>query len=380
MGDGAGTAGGGGATGTSESGATGAGPAPVTAGTSGAADSTSSGNAGGTSGAPNTSAAAAVAEAVAEAGGANTLDLAGADGDRLVTYMLDGEQVTEPLRDAMRNVSRSKASYKRFESGAQAKKEAEAREQRLRERPHEVLRSDVASYRKIARDVLRITMDPTAPAELKQAVEAEFREALEDAGRAPEEVEHDRRKRELEQRDQELTKREKALQEEQITKQQAVYERRFVKAMTGALEKAGVPTRADGSHDPAHVQAMAEHLAHLRDLGLPVDGPGSADTFADAASDVAEAFRARRTSTVGHLRDLPPEQLATELGPEALKKIAQYQADQLRKGTPAHDAGPPTRPGGVGAAPPAAPRVQSRDDWEANMAAARSSGKLPWAR
>lgn len=315
--------------------------------------------------------AATVAEAIADAGGPSAIDLAGADGDRPVTIKIDGEMVTMALRDAMSDVMRSKAAYGKMREAASTKRDAEQLLTAMRERPGEVLRQlGPQAFRSALRDALRATTDANTPHEIRQIVEDEFQQLLRDAGRPQHEVEAEKREREWKDREAKIEAREKALEEQQLASAAKAHQRRFTRAFTTALGEAKVPATPDT------IRAMAEHVGQLVEYGLD---PSDPETIREAANLVAEGESERRKSSVTHLRDLEAEQLATELGPEALKKLAEYQLAKLQKGTPVRTVGAPTKPANDDATAPAKKYRTPAEALRA-MEADRLAGRGPYRR
>ena len=278
-----------------------------------------------------------------------------------------------PLREAAQHAMRGKIFSKRMREAASTKREAEQLLTAMRERPGDVLRQlGPQAFRAALRDALRATMDTTTPHEFRQAAEEEFQSLLRDAGRPKEELEAEQREREWKERDEKLTAREKALEEQQLAAAAKVHQRRFTRAFTDALGKAGVPTTAD------NVQAMAEHVGQLVEYGMD---PSDPDTISEAAALVAEGERERRKSSVSHLRELEAEQLANELGPEALKKLAEYQLAKLQKGTPVRTVGAPTKPANDnGQATTPAKKFRTPAEALRQMEADRLAGRGPYRR
>lgn len=346
----------------SEAGNAGAGAAPIAAGSSEGAAPQGGGQAPAL-GAQGGKAATSVAEAVKDAGGAAALDLEGADGDRAVTVKIGGEMVTMPLREAMRDVMRSKAAYRKMEEATAAKRESQRVIEMIKQDPGGALKHlGPAAIKSALKTLVSLTMDEASPLEQRRAVEEVFSELLSEQAKSPDE----RRAESLKEREERVKREEKALEErqkaERVAKLAAANQRRMTRDFKEALGKAGVKLSADSWN------RMIDEVKGLRALGYDARDP---DTISEAAQLVRESQLEVRKGGVQHLRELgDADAVAEELGEEMLQKLRERDLKRIT----GQSAAPAPK---AQAAPPKAPqRVVYRSAEEALEAieAARRAG------
>lgn len=294
--------------------------------------------------------AQAIADAVDQAtGGEQDLFDLKAHGDKLVELVINGETVKMPLRDAMRDVMRSKAAYKKMEEAAVERRRAQQTLEAIRANPGKAIAKlgGPAGIKAALKELIG-----TSSPEERTAVEETFAEIMRDAQRPKEELERESLAEERARLKKEREDFEQQKRDAQIEQAAKVERRKLERSFKGALEKAGL------SADPETMGAMSQAAAQLLEYGLALDEHG----IAECAAMVREEHDKRSTAGRARLKGLSPEQLAAELGEDTLKALRQWDLSRVA-------GAPPQRAANDNATPP--PPKQQPKRWKTTAEVAR---------
>ncbi len=262
-------------------------------------------------------------------------------GDRVVELMVNGERVRMPLREAMRDVMRSKAAYKKMAEAAETSKKAQALIEAIkRDAGAAAVQLGPDAVQQTIKRLVRLADDPSSPPWVRPAVIKAFEEMQAEDAKPPEQ----RQKETLDERERRVKEREEAFaaaeREAQEIKQAKVIRKQLVKDFQGALTKAGVDVT------PESMDAMVDRARELLGYGLSLSDP---NVLQECAELVREAEDARVGKAKSRLATLPPEKLAAELGEDKLRELREWDLARVRGAAPKpREAPPPPQEAGPG--------------------------------
>lgn len=264
-----------------------------------------------------------VAQAVSDAGGAGSVDLAGPDGDRMLTLKMDGQDVTMSMRDWLHDARLSKTSKKRMEEAALGRKRNQEFAEFLHRQPAQAIgKMGPEVARRAMRDLYRMAIDPNADPVLKQIAHEELNAMVEDARRPPEELEREQKLRSLDEREKKITEREKKLAEQDEVKKTEHWKGVLERDLSAALRSVRVePT-------PRNVGAIARHFETLAGHGFPMDET----TYREAARMVASELAEQDKASTGKLQALRGAELAKALTPEQRQSLRELDLAETTGG------------------------------------------------
>lgn len=238
---------------------------------------------------------------------------------------IDGEDVSVTLAEALSQVPLAKSAYKRMESAAKIRKQADALVAAMRENPMEVM--------------TRVLGGP-------EAVYKAVADQLEYEGMTPEERARMDRERELHAKASRADEYERREQEQRQAAQVAKLRESYTTGIRGALEGAGVKLSTYAVKRTADVLSAA-----MRDGLIPDENITAAD-YKWAAEQVRSEIDAERSIP----DDLDGDALIAHVGEETARRIARAVAAKVR------GAQKPVERDSDGAARPRASRNKSTRD------------------